>query len=654
MKKLIKRLAPVLLAFIFPLLLFAQPKFKYGKVSADDLAMTELASDTSAAACILYHKSTVFFENQGQPTLVQDVEKRIKLFKRSAFEEADLTFYFSDEYETITEVNAAIHLPDGEEIKLKKRDFIYADHTDGLRTLRFTFPRVEEGAILEYRYRRRDQGLATLPKFYFQEKHPVRWAEYEADIPEYYNYVSLTGANHNWAINSDETLNRTNTEGDNINVRRLHYATENQPAFVEETYGNNQLDYLPQTHFQLVSVTYPNVRERYYITSWFSLAKSLEDDLNFGRKFNNRADIKLPCETIEKLLKPGMSETEKATVAYREIGNHMNWNEVYRIMTDDRLNTCWQKSSGSSAEINMILLGVLKELDIKASPILVSLRNEGMHIQTYPIFDQFDHLMVLAELDGKEVIMDVNDPYRAPGLPRFDALNEFGWVADADAPRWISISPPKANRTVMSTISLQEDGMAKVHLRARLQGYFAQEGQGMLQEVEESNGPLFSRIMESFPEAELENRTISETEELYDPLEMELDVILPLGMANGEYMYVMPIVLPGIDETLTDAEERTMPIDLGYRWKDRYIATLKPPTGYAVEELPESQVVSSEDGKVNIKYTAAAANGEIRIIYTIDMDKAVFPAKEYVSIKALYEKALEFQETPIVLRRAKK
>lgn len=637
------------------LTLFGQKEIKFGKVDPADLAMTELAADTSAGAYVLHHGSKVFFSFSGTPMMFQSVKRRVKLLKRSGFDEADVELRYYPQYQKITDLKAMIHLPDGNTIKLKGRDFVREDLDDDWRSIKFTFPQVTEGAIIEYGYRKSNENFTWLPRFYFQENVPVRWAEYRASIPEYYRYVSLSNAHNVWAEHSS-TVDNEQVSGIAMRVQNMNFALADLPAFKDQPYTNNLTDYLPKIYMQLQTVAYPGQEVQNVFTTWQELAKDLDNFAWFGKKYNNRSDVAKPLNDMAPLLEKATTETEKARVAYGYIGQHMNWDGEHRITSDNRLNQCWSSKTGNSAELNMLLLGVLLQLDIQAEPLLVSLRNQGAPITTFPVYDQFDHLMVLARLDGKQYILDVNDTSRPMGMPRFKALNGAGWVASPENPRWIPIKSPRVTSTITAEISLDdtEDGMATVDIQSRKSSYYALNSRNALSRMEDDKeGPLMSDIIDIFPDAEFISRELEEEDDIRAPHKIGLKARVPLAQIADDYIYLSPIISYPLEEGLVDTETRYAPVDLGYPSRHRYVAKIKIPEGYAVEEMPESIRMRSEDGSVSASFTAAKDEETISVNYTLDLGRAVFTADEYYALKEIFERAIELQTSMLVLRRVK-
>lgn len=648
------KLLPLAILMLAPLLLFSQEKIKFGKVSKADLEMTELASDTSAEAYVLYDIADSWFDiNANEIQFMTRTHRRVKLLKRSSFDRADVEIRRYKKGVRIGKIKAAIHLPDGGKIELKGRDIIKEDEDDEYEVIKFTFPQVTEGAIIEYTYTRFSDYWTVLPKYFFQENIPVRWAEYQISIPEYFNYVSLSNATGRWDLNEKTKINGSFGSSE-VQLSKTRNVLRDMAAYDTEENTNNFSDFIPHIYLQLSGVRWPQRPYDPFLKDWPTLAKELEDSDSFGKAFNNSADVRKVLEDIADDLAAATTDMEKVNAAYQAITKRIKWNGEYSYYADEKLNKVWQEGKGNSSEPNLILLGVLKEMGIKAEPLLVGLRNSGNPVTVYPVITQFDHTMVLAKIKGSEVILDAGSSYRPIGLPRYQAMNGQAWVPDPDNPRWLALETPSMTKTTMADIELTEDGMAKVKIQGRMDGYYGSGARERLDDMDDDNeGPVMREVIGVFPEAVFTSRKIEDSENSYDPLKLTVEMEVPLGAAGDDYIYVSPILVPALTKGLADNETRYTPIDWGYAWKERYIAKVKIPAGYAVEELPESIRVSSEDRAIEYLFTSTEGEGEVAINLTVEVKRGKFEAAEYQGLREIFQRILDVQESIIILKKVK-
>ncbi|MEM9526733.1 MAG: DUF3857 domain-containing protein, partial [Bacteroidota bacterium] len=461
---MLHRFSIVYLLIFIPLISFSQDdpgEVKFGDITTADRQLTVAPGDSSADAYVLYDllDMSLVLDPTGSPMLKEKRHRRVKLLRESSFDHADVELGYYRKSQGITGLKAIIHLPDGGVKKLGKSDFIREHLNEDYDTYKFTFPNVAEGAIIEYTYTKTSDGITIPARYYFQEDIPVRWAEYRASIPAYFNYVSLGNAS-NYTINEVDVVNRRFGNG-NAPHREIRWAYGDLPAYDEQPYVNNFSDYIPQVRFQLQSVAYPNQPVQEIFTNWKETTKDLDLRSDFGKIYRHKSNYGKVWKAVEPLLADAASKTDEAVILYNFVAGKISWNGQYSWLVENTPNKVFEAAEGSSGEKSMMLLALLREAGIDAHPLILPLRDGGTPLELYPLMAQFDHLMVLANISGKLTIMDPNDVSRPPGLPRVKALNHRAFVADPDNPHWIDIIVPRASQVVMANVALDEEGLAE-------------------------------------------------------------------------------------------------------------------------------------------------------------------------------------------------
>ena len=106
---------------------------------------------------------------------------------------------------------------------------------------------------------------------------------------------------------------------------------------------------------------------------------------------------------------------------------------------EDKLKAVFEKGFAGSGQLNLMLLVLLREAGIAADPVLTSTRSHGKMYEDYPLLDQFNHLLIMAEVDGKSMILEATDPLRPMGCPDMETLNKRGWNTEKG---WVDIEAP--------------------------------------------------------------------------------------------------------------------------------------------------------------------------------------------------------------------
>ncbi|MEZ4962682.1 MAG: DUF3857 domain-containing protein [Saprospiraceae bacterium] len=629
---------------------------KFGKIPAEDLAMTVYALDTSAAAVVLCDYGEITFEDTRTKGLGINFyrHKRIKLLKPSGFHEGDISisFYDKDRTEYVKGLKAVVTAPNGTETEVSKKDFFEEKVNDYWSRIRFTCPNLQAGAVIEYSYEIVSDRIFALPDWYFQEDIPVRWSEIRMGIPEWFNYVFLSEGGP-FKISEQATENKQmNISGTGFPVKLTTYrfAEENLPALKKEPYITTMDDYYKSLRMQLSSVRYPNTPPQDVMSSWPEVAKQLLQSHNFGEQFQKKRFYDKAWKVVEADLS-GLTATEKADKIYQFVCVNLQVEDGWGKWVRESLNDCFEKKSGRRNELNLLLIALMQEAGIEAHPVLVSTRDHGKMFDLYPFLDQFNHVLALAVPDGKPVLMDAGNPFRPLGYPGEYALNGAGWVVDKDNPQWISINPPSGSETYFLKMELATDGSLSGTVSMSSDGYSAVDEREQLHGSDDG-GPLKKRLMKRFPDARVDSLSYSNEEELTKPLKAVATCHLAnMATVNGDFIYMAPALLGSFQENPFKLEKREYPVDFPHPFKERVILQVAVPEGYAVEELPEPINLSLPNEGGSFKFQMEQQGMGIQLVSTVQINQLHHSPEEYIGLRNFFDQVAEKMGEQLVLKR---
>lgn len=108
----------------------------------------------------------------------------------------------------------------------------------------------------------------------------------------------------------------------------------------------------------------------------------------------------------------------------------MNWNEINSCFSKKGVEKAYKEQTGNVAEINFILLNMLKLAGVDANPVLVSTIENGVPV--YPTRTGFNYLIACAEIDGKQILLDASKKYTSPNILPLNVLNWKGRLIKSD------------------------------------------------------------------------------------------------------------------------------------------------------------------------------------------------------------------------------
>ncbi len=673
---MLRILFTALLVASLPLIAFSQQLMRWGEVEAADLQMTSYPVDSTAAAAVLgdFGFVTFEFELDGLYQIFKR-HRRVKILSKAGYSHADVELFRISDSQKYRELKAQIILPNGNRIALRKDDFFVDDASEVFETIKFTFPQVCEGAIIEFRYTLASKNTFNLPNWYFQEEIPVRFSQFSTLIPNWFRYVSINQVPADLGNTKNESIERqvsvaagalpvymrgivaaggSSLRDLDIEFQKTVQSMQEVPAYRVEPYMTSIEDYLPQVRMQLSAIQLPNRPAENLLNTWPKLAERLMESNYFGKQFSRKNKHKKLAEAILPEVEKASTDREKVAVIYDRINELVQWNGHYDIGVSNKLDDAFEKGEGNSGAINLMVLALLKRAGIEAYPVLVSTRDNGQLWEFFPLDGAFNHLMILVELpesEGGPIWVDAGQPLRALGLPRTDALNHRGWLVDPDQPRFVDIAGPKSKQVTMGEVHLRDDGWVEGTIRRRMGSYAAAAGQADLKAEEPHERPLVRQFLKYYPEAEV--RTF-DLQDAAPHLQVAVDCSVPAAEVIGDYMYLRPLLLPVLEGQLFSLAERTYPVDIPYASADHVVLTYHLPNGYVLEELPEDHFLKlTPEGLVRFTYSATTRGNQLIVKASLHVDRLQFAPEEYEFLKAFFDRVHEIQETQIVLRRSR-
>ena len=412
-------------------------------------------------------------------------------------------------------------------------------------------------------------------------------------------------------------------------------------------------DYRPRVRFQLhEGYNYYLRRQEKHLSTWPELAEKLLEHAKFGEQFLRKKNYKKLLAATRSLIDDSHSEKEKATIIYDFLVQNLTWNKRYGIMAARKLDDAFATKQGSSAELNLMCLALLNAYDIKAEPVLTSTRNHGKMNGTYPLVDQFNHVLVYTTFsDGSSKIMDISHDLLPMGLPHINALNRKGWIVYKDAVKWLEITPPTCRDFVGLSAKLKEDGSIEGRVRANFHNYSAYIERTRIKS--EPEGSFWNdRLGSGKEEAKIEALNFKNLDNKDKKLTSSASFsIQDEATTMDDFIYFTPVIYSNFEENPFKAENRQYPVDFPYPFEEKIVFDLEFPEGYSIEELPEPVEISIPDGGANYQFAVRRKGEKVQIVNQLSINKTHFIPNEYQELKMLFDQMIEKQGEQIVLKK---
>ena len=449
-------------------------KIELGKVTLEELNEKKHVSDTSAVAAFLFKKGDVKFNySQSEGFIIStNVKLKIKIYKKEGYDWANFSVPFSTgEYgQTVDVKNAATYnIVAGkiEKTKLKSDGEFEEKVNKYWSRKKITMPNVKEGSIIELEYEIKDKGIGSIDEWYFQSSIPINYCEYSTYIPEYFEYntywkgflaPTVTKEVLNESIISTYkdrnyvTPTQFSNEKTEYRVNKTKYVLKDVSSIKDESFVNNIRNYTSSISQELSLLRYPNSPVKTFSTDWETIVKNIYEYDDFGPELNKSGYYD---NDLNVLLKDITAQPEKAAIIFNYVKSRMNWDGMNGYGCENGVRKAYLEKTGNVADINLMLVSMLRYAGIEANPILVSTRNNG--ISLFPSSSAFNYVIAGIELDNQVVMLDATDKNALPNILPIRDLNWFGRIVRKNgSSAEINLMPAsnsKENINMLATIS---------------------------------------------------------------------------------------------------------------------------------------------------------------------------------------------------------
>ena len=635
--------------------LFAQEApIKFGKIELADLQMKVFEKDSSADAVVLGDIGSLhFISNPGKGLFVEyERHCRIKIFKKSGYDYATIKVPLfhsatgSDREELYDLKAYTYNIENGQIIKekLEKEAIFTEKKNDNINIKKFAFPNVREGSIIEFTYKIQSDFFYTLHEWAFQNTIPVVWSEFSASIIKEIHYRTNFQGYEPLFINSS-------TEGNSygFQTRNYRWVMKDLPAIKEEPFTTTIDDFVSKAFFELAYIegTYTDIKA--FANSWESLNTNLLKAEDFGEQLKKVSIVKDFATTIKN--SPQKDTLSQVKLAYEIIKKAIVWNEHETIFTGEPFKKVLETKTGNVADINLLLVVLLRELGYDANPVILSTRDNGRILPNYVLLSKFNYVIAQVNIGGKDLLLDATAIRCPMGVLPIRCLNGEGRLISKENPRWVSLtSPLKHTETTMANLQITPEGNAKGDLSIAHMGYSAITEQNKYVKNGEKN--YLDEYQKALPTWAFEKTSIENGKEIGKPLIRKYEVsISDLANTAADHIYFKPVVHGGQTENPFKNPDRKFPVDLGTPIEESFIATYLVPEGYMVEEIPKSTKMALPEDAARFTYLVSHEESKVTISSKIQLKKPVYYAEEYEGLRKFYDQIVAKQAEQIVLKK---
>ena len=655
-----------------------QSREGFGKVSEAEILMDHYELDPSAPAVVLLDQGEVHFsEESGRLQAVYRYYRRIKILREEGLRWTKVILNYNRlDGEAISNIKGRTYFQDEtgeiETLKLDRKVIIDEKLDKSQNRKVFPLPGVRVGSVIEYSYQLTTPQIHQLKTWTFQLGIPVVASNFHSYIPEFLTYQlvlkgDLSGMKTQvdaYTVSGTEVRVPAFADGDSRPMfsmynfsakaqsgRFAQYSLSEVAVLKDEPFSTRVSDHRAAIGFLMLRNLRPKLANRQRIVSWKELNRSLLNHDDFGELMDERSVQNKGAQMSFKVRQP----KERARIVFEYIRDRMEWNGRYSIWAEQDIGLALSRKKGNSAEINLILLNMLKGAKIEAYPVLISTRNNGKIVVTQPDLSQFNHVLVVAKLRNEIVLLDALSHSAPFGmLPRID-LNEIGFLVDEEDWGWLEVEPThEMIRNTYSRLEMDPTGQLSGDLEFYFTGYRAAIERGKLETYQNNvNQYVEKELLSGLGNTVLGKVNVRKQAEIDKPLNVECQIqSADFVQKADDFLFVRPLLTNMIEENPFQAEDRQTPVDLACPIREYYLLGLEIPEGYEVIQTPQPIRVLLPAGAGSFTYNVLTDGRIIHISSTIFIEKTTFQPHEYQEIRSFFEYVTRKHEEDIILKRS--
>jgi len=160
----------------------------------------------------------------------------------------------------------------------------------------------------------------------------------------------------------------------------------------------------------------------------------------------------------------------------------------------------------------------------------------------------------------------------------------------------------------------------------------------------------WEKLDEEMPNITLTKSSIQNLEDIDQLLIEEFDVILDVSKQMEQDILVLaPNIIDRISYNPFKAQERTYPVDMGFKSKTLYSVKLTIPDHYEIAEKPQNASLALPESTAKYRYVTQVNGNQLEILQSLAFNKPIFSVDEYFSLKELYSRIIQQQKLDIKL-----
>jgi hypothetical protein len=614
----------------------------WGKITKEERQLSSVPWYPEATAVILLHRTEILLSSSANPSRVNQ-HVRLKILTEEGLKHGTVSIS-SSEFDRLKDLDARVVLPNGEEVRLPKKAVFekrYSSYYD-LQQTAFVMPRVEVGAIVEWKYTIYFDYPLVAWEIPFEGELPTRRREIVFSKPAFVEFRA------SFADRLGRAPSYRLQEG--LGTSQAEYTLTDLPPLPDEPYRPPYRDLVSMVQFIPTALAVGHRSPIDFGRDWEGVVARFQR-LSYAE---SREDAR-KARSVAGEMTAGIEEAkEKARTLYHFVRDEIETQRSRRLVASDPLDKVLDDREGTMAEKVLLLQVMLEAAGISSSIGWTNPASRGKLYPQVPTLGRVNQMLVAADLAGKRIFLDPADRAAAFGIlgPELEGVRCL--LVDGEKPNWVRLpeSPPSRSRRLARVrLRLDDGGRLSGEADLELTGHHAwahlATEKSEDEKVEEWNEWLLERLPGFMvdvtgTEESVEERTVRVEWSMNQREEEVLGDEVSLPIAEPLAIKVNPFGL--------EPQQRITPVRMPFKDSSEVRLELEWPEGWELDIEPSLIGTGNQAGVIRTVLDSDPESRSLTMTRTFDHRmRELAPGEPYAELRKLYHRCVEIDAQTIVL-----
>ena len=381
---------------------------------------------------------------------------------------------------------------------------------------------------------------------------------------------------------------------------------------------------------------------------WPVIVKGLIKDEDFGDQL--KKNIPRTAD-LDAMLQGVNDPYQKMRIIHRYVRKNMEWNEYDNIWALNGVRAAWKDKKGTSGEINLILINLLKDAGLNVHPMLLSTVDNGVINTGAPGYDQFNKVMAYVEIGDKHYILDAVEKTTPSYLIPAEVMASEGLlISNPESGEWgwktIWDGEHKNDKTITINASLDEHGLMKGTASVRSADYARLKLLPLIKQGME----IQRDALVSLPDMKVDSLVVENLDNDTLPIMQSFNFNVPTA-SSSDYHYFSVNLFSGLEKNPFISDQRQTDVFYGVTQDYTIDCVVSLPDGYVMDELPKNVKMITPDTSIVFSRRSEYSEGLLSVLIKLEFKLPMYAMTDYDVFKEFYKKLFDFLNDKFVYKK---